>query len=380
MKVTITIAIFLTVCTFGLLAQGGGAPPTNPQLLAKGTNYVVHAIPRMPPTHAATPPLVGGHVLVYTSVHTGKMTILTSSGILPFVTRRASWAQQRILGVVADSERLYVLLWLSQRNYDRPDWRITLPLQKVGGKYYLRVFSLADGSPVLTSTVGPRAEDLPKSVPGESMKQGPLVFHKPGISFFGRYFVFEGRKVIKNSYLHHEKELSNKSASGSRGRLPSPSSHRTGLADQHIRLFRTLSQGEQHLLSVVDRLGIRQPRMATLPRLPQRYHSLGKPGVRVCTVHPAHITLAPDALPTPCCCGSRILRYASPFQVPVQKPGTLTMVYDDHAQSPAKVSVIVWPATCRRSGTQIEVRFPGLSDTRSPVRCTPPASCPMYAA
>src|SRR5688572_27888304 len=121
-----------------------------PKLVARAKGTLVHAVPY---PHGGEGRGVsdapGGILLLHTRAETGEMKQLLASGTFAYPTRRQSWSHSRIVGIAADDERVYVLVWAT-RGYDR----VPPPEQMPGERatYTLNVFRLADGELVHRGT------------------------------------------------------------------------------------------------------------------------------------------------------------------------------------------------------------------------------------
>jgi hypothetical protein len=132
-------------------------------------------------------PVDPGFMLLHTARASGEMTVLVpATGTVARGTCRASFVQTRILGIAADAERLYVLLW-SVRTWDRPPER-DAPAE--GGRYELRTFRLADGHALKAPALN--TEGLPKGAPKESLGNGPLnLLPGAGVECYGTRAIYE---------------------------------------------------------------------------------------------------------------------------------------------------------------------------------------------
>ena len=166
------------------------AAEEEPVLFVKHAACFVHALPAWPAAGDRVERVVApGHVLLHTSRETGRMTrLVEATGTVAVNTRRISYGVTRLLGVAADTERLYVLVWHSARIFDRPpEEGAALP----GGRYEMRVFWLADGSALKAPPLGP--EGLPESAAPESIGAGPLRVVDGGVACFGTTVRYDGR-------------------------------------------------------------------------------------------------------------------------------------------------------------------------------------------
>lgn len=176
--------------------------PDQPVVVAKGGGFVVHALGGA----AAAPALLAQQpatdtLILHTALPAGRLTVLYRSGTsigtpIPMGINRIPCSQSRVVGVAADTERLYVLVWSAE-------WR-ALDRGGVGKEmkppesdaHAVRVFWLADGSEVGSFGVG--GEKRPKAVPRESTEAGPLAVEKAGVvSVYGEAFRFKGKDRVK---------------------------------------------------------------------------------------------------------------------------------------------------------------------------------------
>jgi hypothetical protein len=201
----------MTTLALGLLASAllAAAPepaadpkPGQPIVVAKGDGFVVHTLGEANVALAligqqpATAPLI-----LHTALPSGRLTVLFRSGTtvgfpIPMGINRIPYSQTRVVGVAADTERLYVLVWSAE-------WKV-LDRGGAGAEvkppasdaYAVRVFWLADGSEVGSFAVG--GEKRPKTVPRESMEAGPLAVEKAGgVSVYEETFRFKGKERVK---------------------------------------------------------------------------------------------------------------------------------------------------------------------------------------
>jgi len=171
------------------------AADEEPVLLVKNAACFVHAIaawPALPDRGARFERVVaGGHALLHTSRETGKMVrLVEATGTVAVNTRRISFLVTRLVGVAADADRLYVVLWRSGRIFDRPPEE-DAPAD--GGTYELRVFWLADGSALRAPVLGP--DGLPEAAPPESLGKGPLHVVAGGVDCFGKKVRYDAREL-----------------------------------------------------------------------------------------------------------------------------------------------------------------------------------------
>jgi len=165
---------FVVLLVFCIPATSGGERPSHePVLVHRTQRAFVHALraPPRPPPHTIERVVFDGWRLLLTDRTTGKMRdLIEPTGTIAIPTRRASFLQTRLLGVVGDEERLYALLWTSGRIRDAAPG----PLDALeGGRYELRVFRLADGEAMEPPAL-PVAR-LPKASPPECAGPGPLL-------------------------------------------------------------------------------------------------------------------------------------------------------------------------------------------------------------
>jgi len=176
-----------------LLAQDEEKTPPPPVLVAKSDAAFVHAL-----RQAVIPQGWGlrggereGYDLLHTNRKTGEMKrLIRPTGTFSVPTRRLSYVVARMIGVAADAERLYVVLWQSGRIFDRPP-AADAPVE--GGRYELQVFWLADGSRIAAPWIDP--ENWPKAAPPETVEAGPLKLVKGGIQCYGVTGRYEGKEL-----------------------------------------------------------------------------------------------------------------------------------------------------------------------------------------
>jgi hypothetical protein len=180
----------LLLCAPFVLAEDG--TPEKPVLVHADAACFVHALRAAPDTSAGRFERVvaAGRALVHTVRATGEMTVLVPpTGVVAISTRRASFKVERILGVAADKERLYVLSWTG-RAWDRPP-APDAPLAE--GRHALRVFWLADGEALKTPVLD--AAGLPKEAGPETLEKGPLRLIETGVECFGTRASYRGREL-----------------------------------------------------------------------------------------------------------------------------------------------------------------------------------------
>lgn len=127
----------------------------------------------------------GGSVVLHTDRSTGELTRLLESGTFEIPTRRISYSQTRLLGALADGERLYLAVWHSGRIWDQPPgpWDALK-----GGGYTLRTYRLSDGKYLKSTNI---TEGVPELAPAEKADAGPLERIDGGVKCFGQEFVLE---------------------------------------------------------------------------------------------------------------------------------------------------------------------------------------------
>ena len=176
----------------GALVADDGKPP-KPPLVHIDAACFVHALRGAPEVSGGVVERVTGpgHLLLHVVRATGEMTVLVpATGTVAVNTRRISFHQTRILGVAADTERLYVLMWSSGRVFDKPPDPDALA---EGGIFELRTFWLADGQPLAAPKLS--AEGLPKGAPPETVEKGPLQIVKGGVECYGTRAAYKGREL-----------------------------------------------------------------------------------------------------------------------------------------------------------------------------------------
>jgi hypothetical protein len=176
--------------------------PGQPVVVAKGDKFVVHALSSGGGVAAlfGERPLTAPHLL-HTALPDGRLTVLFRSGTtigfpIPMGVDRTPYSQTRVVGVTADAERLYVLVWSAEwvvESWQGAGNEIKPPKSDT---YAVRVFWLADGSEVGKFDL--KGEKRPKTVPAESLEAGPLTAEKTGgASAYGETFRFKGKELLK---------------------------------------------------------------------------------------------------------------------------------------------------------------------------------------
>lgn len=169
--------------------------PPGIALIGKGKGYVIHALPSPPAAWRSNVAraMSSGIGLTYTDLGSGRMRYLTEpTGTVSIDTRRISYHHTRLVGVTLDDERLYAVLWRSQRLWSPPrDSEVPLP----DGAYWLQVFWLKDGSKIHES--GLATATLPERSPPESIGRGPLVVTNGTVSCYGAVFRFRGKDLAR---------------------------------------------------------------------------------------------------------------------------------------------------------------------------------------
>lgn len=175
-----------------LLCATALADAEKPVLVHSDALCFVHALRAMPEASADryARAVEGGRALLHTARATGDMTMLVpATGVVAINTRRISFQVTRILGVAADKERIYVLIW-SGRVRDRPP-APDAPAE--GGRHELRSFWLADGAPLRAPAL--EGEGLPKAAPPEGIEMGPLRLIEGGVECFCTRAAYKGRDL-----------------------------------------------------------------------------------------------------------------------------------------------------------------------------------------
>ena len=154
-----------------------------PKLVAKAKGTLIHAVPYPHGQGRGLPDAPGGILLLHTRAETGEMKQLLASGTFAYPTRRQSWSHSRIVGIAADDERVYVLVWAT-RGYDRVPPPEQMPRERA--TYTLIVFRLADGELVYR---GPpdnvNSKPQAGTPPAEVLEKGPLEVVKGGVKIDG---------------------------------------------------------------------------------------------------------------------------------------------------------------------------------------------------
>ena len=168
------------------------AAEPEPVLLVTRDACFVHSLPAWPDADGAVERVVApGHLLLHTARPTGRMTRLGEpTGIRAISTRRLSFVVQRVLGVAADADRLYVLRWSNRRLRDRaPEEDATIE----GGRYELRVYWLEDAAVLEVPPLAP--DGLPTAAGPPCLDAGPLHLVPDGVSCFGTTIRYDGRAL-----------------------------------------------------------------------------------------------------------------------------------------------------------------------------------------
>ena len=110
--------------------------------------------------------------------------MLPPTGVVAQPTRRVSYNETRIVGIVVDKARMYVAVWRSGRIFN-------LRAKRLGGSLSLSVFWLEDGSRIDDVALPMKA--VPAKVPAETIEAGPLQSREYGVSLFGQTYRYEGR-------------------------------------------------------------------------------------------------------------------------------------------------------------------------------------------
>lgn len=191
----------MTPLALGLLATTVlSAPADEPVQLSKGDGYAVHALGGSVGAWAVfgPQPVTALHLL-HTSFPSGKLTVLLRTGTtvgfpVPMGLNRVPHSQTRVVGVAADSERLYVLVWTAKWVVEDHGHGAYKPPES--DDYAVQVYWLKDGTEVGTFAVG--GAKRPKVLPRESVEVGPLVVEKEGgVSVYGETFRFKGKERVK---------------------------------------------------------------------------------------------------------------------------------------------------------------------------------------
>ena len=142
--------------------------------------------------------------VLWTARASGEMKPLLGTGTFAIPTRRRSFTQSRLLGAVADGERLYLALWRSGRTFDEPppsaaepmDWTPPESTSRRDGAigFALVVFWLADGNPALDEPLPPQPQ-----LPQETTADGLLKLIDGGVEFAGRAYRFRGRDLVREN-------------------------------------------------------------------------------------------------------------------------------------------------------------------------------------
>jgi hypothetical protein len=155
-----------------------------------------------------------GASIIYLPLHGGKPKTLLQTGnrefLAPGESEQFSATQSRVVGAVADAERLYVVVWNSRWDLKgagrefvedmfghAPPRRPALPREPMllaNDDYKLHVFWLADArdlQPVQLPAKGG------KVIPEEILTHGPLEVVSGGVKVFGETITYKGKDRVK---------------------------------------------------------------------------------------------------------------------------------------------------------------------------------------
>jgi hypothetical protein len=173
----------------------------DPIVLAKGKGFIVHGLPGRtvalvrpdPPPPAA---------LLHTALPSGKTRTLLRTGTtvgvpVPMAIDRYPITQKRLVGVAADGERLYVLVWSATWKYeDFAGKGLVIGKAPESDAYALSVYWLEDGTDL--GGIALRGAKRPKTVPAETLDKGPLAVKDGTVAAYGQTFRFRGKKWLKD--------------------------------------------------------------------------------------------------------------------------------------------------------------------------------------
>jgi hypothetical protein len=178
-----------------------------PRLIASTPECFVHAL--LAPVDPAGDrflrrPMSSSASVLWTNRATGEMKPLLATGTFAIPTRRRSFTQTRLLGAVADDERLYLAVWRSGRTFDEPpptaeeafDWTPPASVGRRDGAigFALVVFWLADGSQLVDEPLPAVAQ-----VPRETTAVGMLKPITRGVEVAGKALKFIGRDLVREN-------------------------------------------------------------------------------------------------------------------------------------------------------------------------------------
>jgi hypothetical protein len=181
-----------------LVAAQPAPKPDQLVQVAKGDGYVVHALVGPPvPFFAPQPPAAS--YLLHTALPAGRLTVLYRSGTTagipePMGYDRTPYHQTRVVGVAADAERLYVLVWSARWLVPDGGGAGGERRPPASDRYEVRVFWLADGSAVGSFPLGGTAR--PRVVPRELVEAGPLEVMSGGVRMYGESLRFRGKDRV----------------------------------------------------------------------------------------------------------------------------------------------------------------------------------------
>ena len=199
----LAFGLLATVVLPGTTRPSADSDRGQPALVAKGDGFVIHALGGASGAFAlfSPQPPTAPHLL-HTALPSGQLKVLFRSGTtvglpVPMGINRIPYSQTRVVGVAADAERLYVLVWSAEWQVMDVGGGPTEPVKTpASDTYAVRVFWLADGKDLGSFPVG--GEKRPKGVPRESLEAGPLVVEKAGgVSVYGETFRFKGKERAK---------------------------------------------------------------------------------------------------------------------------------------------------------------------------------------
>jgi hypothetical protein len=190
-------ALLTIVGAVPLALRGDDQPTPRPVLVSKGKQHLVHVLAMgniQDARRSATLLGEAGLIIVHTSLETGEMKVLARTGTWALPTRKISYGHDRILGISADEERLYVVRWNAEPRMFQPP-SSSDPIK--GGAYRLDVYWLVDGSLIDNRLL--TGKGLPEAAPKETVQRGPLNLAANEVACYGTTLRFQGKKVVKSS-------------------------------------------------------------------------------------------------------------------------------------------------------------------------------------
>ncbi|HUT13142.1 MAG TPA: hypothetical protein VMY42_21815 [Thermoguttaceae bacterium] len=208
-----------------VLAEPVRAEPVH---VAKGEGYVICAMPHVasgsPFAKLPKPRMIGfrfpldeasrspGASVLHISLGNGAVKCLLATGetsypSVPMGINRIYYFQSRVLGICADRQRLYVLIFVGGAELLDFGDRGTVPRKRgqstpLSGIYYLSVFDVRKGTRICDLDL--KDAEIPTLAPLETLDKGPLELLDDGVAVYGKTFRFDGGKLTAESSLPAE--------------------------------------------------------------------------------------------------------------------------------------------------------------------------------